>query len=121
MRQHKPAWWQLYALVPLMVGLILIEHWDPFPGVASEVVALGIVVLTFGVMLAWMRLNSGVIEYDEMQRDNTFQHLRITVYDPQADSSQDAEKPNLWSRARLTNPANSISASRQEEREDGRT
>ena len=118
MQYRKPAWWQLYALVPLMVGLLLAEHWDPFPGISPEIVDLGVVALTFSAMLFWMRLNSGLIEYDEMRRDKTFHSLRITIYDPQTDSSQDAEKFRRWSPVRLPDPADSISASRQGERED---
>ncbi|MEW5717597.1 MAG: hypothetical protein AB1817_03115 [Chloroflexota bacterium] len=77
-----------------MVGLVLLEHWDPFPGISPEIVDLGIVVLTFGAMLVWMRLNNGMIEYAEMRREKTFPHLKITIYDPQVESSEDTK---TWS------------------------
>ena len=118
MQQHKPAWWQLYILVPVMLGLILVEQLDPLPGISSEIVDLSVVVLTFGTMLAWMRINSGLIEYDEMEKDESLRYLNITLYDPQSDTSNDVGESNLWLPSMLPHPANLIPVGRQSERED---
>ena len=118
MQQHKPAWWQLYILVPVMLGLILVEQLDPLPGIASEIVDLSVVVLTFGAMWAWMRINSGLVESDEMEKDESLRDLKITLYDPQADTSNDVGESNLWLPSMLPHPANPIPVRQQSERED---
>ena len=117
-KEHKPAWWQLYILVPVMLGLILVEQLHPLPGIAAEIVDLSVVVLTFGAMLAWMRINSGLIEYDEMEKDESLRYLNITLYDPQSDTSKDVEESNLWTPSMLPHPANPIPVRQQSERED---
>jgi len=117
-QEHKPAWWQLYILVPVMLGLILVEQLDPLPGISSEIVDLSVVVLTFGMMLAWMRINSGLIEYDGMEKDESLRYLKITLYDPQSDTSNDVGESNLWSPSMLPHPANPIPVGRQGEQED---
>jgi hypothetical protein len=117
-KERKPAWWQLYILVPVMLALILVEQSDPLPGIASEIVDLGVVVLTFGAMLAWMRINSGLIEFEEMEKDESLRYLKITLYDPQSDTSNEVGESNLWSPSRLPHPANRIPVERRDERED---
>ena len=117
-KERKPAWWQLYILVPVMLGLILVEQLDPLPGIASEFVDLSVVVLTFGTMLAWMRINSGLIEYDEMEKDESLRDLRITIYDPQADTSNEVGESNLWLPSLLPHRANPIPIERRDERGD---
>jgi hypothetical protein len=118
MKQYKPMWWQLYILVPVMIGMILVEQLDPMPGISSEFVDLGVVVLTFGMMLAWMRINSGLIESDEMEKDESLCDLRITIYDPQADTTNDVEESNLWMPPVSPHSANPIPVERRKERED---
>jgi hypothetical protein len=118
MQQHKPAWWQLYILVPVMLGLILIEQLDPLPGISPEIADVSVVVLTFGTMLAWMRINSGLIEYEEMEKDESLRHLKITLYDPQSDTSNEVGESNLWLPSMLPHPANPIPVRQQSERED---
>jgi hypothetical protein len=117
-KERKPAWWQLYILVPVMLGLILVEQLDPLPGIASEIVDLSVVVLTFGTMLAWMRINSGLIEFEEMEKDESLRYLNITLYDPQSDTSNDLGESNLWTPSMIPHPANPIPVGRQGEQED---
>jgi hypothetical protein len=117
-KEHKPAWWQLYILVPVMIGLILVEQLDPLPGIASEIIDLSVVVLTFGTMLAWMWINSGLIEFEEMEKDESLCYLNITLYDPQTDTSNEVGEPNLWLPSVSPHLANPIPVERRGERED---
>jgi len=76
-------------------------------------------VFTFGAMLAWMRINSGLIEYDEMEKDESLRYLNITLYDPQSDTSKDVEESNLWTPSNVATSSKSNSCpTSQSERED---
>ncbi len=96
MQNQKPAWWQLFMLVPLMFVLLVIEHLAPLPGVSDEIVDVGIVALTFIAMIGWVQLNSGLLERYEINRDKSLDDLKVTVYEPvskmdeKADMSHDA-------------------------------
>jgi hypothetical protein len=82
MKNRKPAWWQLYLLVPIMGALLFSEYLAPLPGASPQIVDAGIVVLIFGAMLAWVQFNGGLIERDNMDKDKSSQDLKITVYEP---------------------------------------
>ncbi len=82
MKNQKPAWWQLFVLVPLMFGLIGLEHLAPLPGISDEIVDIGIVSLTFLAMVGWVHVNSGLLERYELDRDKSLDELKITVYEP---------------------------------------
>jgi hypothetical protein len=112
MSQHRPAWWQLYILFPLMIGLILLEQFRPLPETAPELVDVGIVMLSFGAMLGWMRINSGLIESEEMQKDRSLRNLKITVYDAETGSTAD---PGVEDLALPQDPESPIEASSETE------
>jgi hypothetical protein len=82
MKHRKPQWWQLYSLVPLMFGLMALEHWAPLPGISDTAVDAGIVVLTFVAMLVWVHLNGGLLEWYYVERGEASSDLKITVYEP---------------------------------------
>ncbi len=82
MQNRKPAWWQLFLLVPIMVGLLLLEHYVPLPGVSAEIVDVGIVVFTFVGMLVWVHVNGGLLEWYEVNQDESSHDLKVTVYEP---------------------------------------
>lgn len=82
MKTRKPAWWQLYAIFPLMFLLLGVEHWWPLPGVTAETADTGIVVLSFFAMLGWVQLNGGLIEHFDFDSDEYRRKLKISVYEP---------------------------------------
>lgn len=58
MRQHRrPAWWLLYALVPLLAGLCVVEHRAPLSPGWHAGVQVGIVLFIYGLMWLWLRAN----------------------------------------------------------------
>ncbi len=95
-KTQKPAWWQLFVLVPLMFGLMVVEHLTPLPGISDEIVDVGIVAFTFVAMIGWVQVNGGVLERYEIDRDKSLDDLKITVYEPvsrmdaQVETSPDA-------------------------------
>ena len=82
MEIRKPAWWQLYMLIPVMGILLGVEHLAPLPGVSEEVVVVGIVILCFAATALWVHVNGGLLEWYEVDRDESYYDLKITVYEP---------------------------------------
>ena len=90
MQSRKPAWWQLYIMVPIMFVLLAVEHWLSLPGVSPEAVDAAIVVFTFAGMLGWIHLNGGLLEWYEVDRDKSYYDLKITVHEPTSNKRADA-------------------------------
>ncbi len=81
MKTRKPAWWQLYLLVPLMLGLVGLEALKPLPGISDQIVDAAVVVLFFGSVLLWVHLNGGLLERFYMEQDGQYE-FKVTVYAP---------------------------------------
>ncbi|MBI5303525.1 MAG: hypothetical protein HY868_15430 [Chloroflexi bacterium] len=84
MKSRKPAWWQLYLVIPVVIGLGLSEELTPLPGVSREIVFAAIIALMFSAMFAWVQFNRGRLEWYEMERTGTVDDLRITVFNPKS-------------------------------------
>ncbi len=117
MQHPKPAWWQLVLLVPIMFGLLALEHVTPFPGMSDADVDAGILILTFAALLLWLQQNAGRLEWYYVDRDRASSELRITIYEPaaQTPSVESADQPPL-SMARSRVPERSrIATSRKDD------
>ena len=57
----RPRWWLLYLLLPVLVGLLVIEIKIPISEVGHRIVEVGIVVLIFGLIELWLRGNDANI------------------------------------------------------------
>jgi len=79
MLKHKTAWWQLYLLVPIMFGLMAVEHLKPLPGIPDPIFDATIMILTFGAMLGWVYLNRADLGSGAKAGPRSF---KITVYEP---------------------------------------
>jgi hypothetical protein len=53
-----PAWWLLYALVPLLAGLFVVEHRAPLSPGGHTGVQVGIVLFIYGLVWLWLRANT---------------------------------------------------------------
>ncbi|MCI0475656.1 MAG: hypothetical protein L0Y55_05370 [Anaerolineales bacterium] len=121
MQLRKPAWWQLYVLVPLMIGLVFVEHLDPLPGVSPEIVDGMIVLLTFGAMFVWMHVNGSAIEYDEMQRNGSHRNLKITIYKLESAPAENAQGLSIaTSLAPTSSPINRVTTPRIGRADEGK-
>lgn len=83
MKSRRPAWWQLYILLPLMLALLAAQHFLPLPGISDQLVDIGIVLLTFVGMFVWVRLNLGLIERVDLDDEQALRDLKVTVHEPQ--------------------------------------
>lgn len=57
LRHRRPAWWLLYALVPLMAGLFVVEHRAPLPPGWHTAGQVAIVLFIYGLVWLWLRAN----------------------------------------------------------------
>jgi hypothetical protein len=59
MPKHRgPAWWLLYALVPLLAGLCMVEHRAALPPSGHTGVQVGIVLFIYGLVWLWLKANA---------------------------------------------------------------
>lgn len=89
-KHRKPAWWQMFALVPLMLSMMLAATQLALPQWAEEVVEIGIVVATFWGMLFWVHINAGLLEQEALEKDDSFDDLNITIFDPESKSERES-------------------------------
>lgn len=57
-KPRRPAWSILYALVPLMGGLLMLEYHASFSPGWRECVHIGIVLFIYGLVWLWLRANA---------------------------------------------------------------
>ena len=54
---RRPGWWGLYALVPLMAGLLVLEHRASLAPAGHKFAQIGMVVCMYGLVWLWLRVN----------------------------------------------------------------
>jgi hypothetical protein len=55
---RQPVWWVLYTLVPLMGGLLVLEHRASLSPAGHKFTQLSIVVCIYGLVWLWLRANT---------------------------------------------------------------
>lgn len=66
-RKHKANWWLVYATVPLMIALLLIEARIPGTLLVHRILEFGIVLLSFGLMAIWVHGNQAALSDEEIE------------------------------------------------------
>ena len=75
-RSH-PKWWQLYVMLPILLGLFLVEMRLPLTAFENVAVQLGILLLIYGFIHLWLRANRrALLGLDEEQGE-----WRVRVYE----------------------------------------
>ncbi len=94
MKNRKIAWWQPFLAAPIGFGLMILEHFNPLPGVSDGLVDAVIVILIFAAILGWVQINSGLLEWYYVERDESGYDLKVTVYEPEVenDRQEDADE-----------------------------
>jgi hypothetical protein len=54
---RRPAWWQLYLLGFVMVGLLVLGAWAPLSELGHQLAAIGALLLIYGLLELWLRAN----------------------------------------------------------------
>jgi hypothetical protein len=74
---RKPAWWQLYALVPVLAGLFVLDHRSALPPGWHQAVQAAIILVIYGLVWRWLRANA----YALMTRQTLYHRHDYNGYD----------------------------------------
>ncbi len=85
-KKRRAPWWQLYAMLPMLVVLFLLELRLHLPGAENVVAQLGILGLVYGLIHLWMTANR------EALMDEADGHWEIKVYEVPPASLPTAEE-----------------------------
>jgi hypothetical protein len=69
-RKSKPNWWVAFAIVPVMIVAILIESQFKYEAGVHEVADCAIVIVSFGLMVGWMRSNEAALMEEEIAKEH---------------------------------------------------
>ncbi len=66
MNKVRPKWLLLVALVPLMIGFLVVDDEMPILPWAHELLEMVILLIVFGLMLVWMHSNRVALTREEL-------------------------------------------------------
>jgi hypothetical protein len=66
----KPKWWRLYTILPVAVGLLLIDSQLALPSLGHKLVEIGIVLLTSALLGTWVLANAAALEWGDIAADD---------------------------------------------------
>jgi hypothetical protein len=75
-KTREPAWWMLYALVPVMGGLLVLEFRAPLSPGWHKGVQIGISLFVYGLVWLWLWANDSAILHDSANRAPLFREAR---------------------------------------------
>ena len=76
-KKVEPRWWQVYAMLPVLVGLFLVEMRLPLTDTEHIAAQLGILLLIYGFVHAWLGANRRAL----MGLDDERGEWRMRVYE----------------------------------------
>src|SRR4029453_17035647 len=79
---RKPAWWMLYAVVPMMGGLVLVEARASCSPGWHKAVQIGIILFVYGLVWVWLRANDSAMPHDSATRAPLFREPRADRHAP---------------------------------------
>ena len=66
-QKRHPRWWQLSLLVPLMMGLLLLDTHMWLSAVEHQIIGVGAVLLMYGALACWLWANQAALESETDQ------------------------------------------------------
>ena len=82
----RPKWWQVYAMLVALLGLFWLEAHARLTGTDHVLAELGILVLIFGSLRAWLKANRAAL----MESDPTEAGWGVGICDiPAAEEAED--------------------------------
>jgi hypothetical protein len=84
-KHHKPNWWLLFLLIPLMLALLVVVPQFFRASLSGEIADGTVVVAIFGLMLLWVRANESALVWEEAQKARGT--IKITIIEPAAPES----------------------------------
>ncbi len=91
-KKRKPQWWQVYAMLPVLAGVFLLEMRLPLTGTEHIIAQLGILFMVYAYIQSWMRKNRTAM----MNEDENAGQWVFNVYEvPPADVIDAEPRPLL--------------------------
>ena len=87
-KQAKPAWWLVYATLPVLIGLLLLSGRVGLPQWLELPSAFLIVVSSFGSIGIWVHLTAARLSEEELSSVAGDESYRVTVYEPAQSSGE---------------------------------
>jgi hypothetical protein len=75
-KTREPAWWMLYALVPVMGGLLVFEVRASLSPGWHKGVQVGIILFVYGLVWVWLWANDSAMLHDSANRAPLFREAR---------------------------------------------
>jgi hypothetical protein len=75
-KTRAPAWWTLYALVPVMGGLLVSEFRAPLSPGWHKAVQVGIILFVYSFVWVWLRANDRAMPLDSANRTPLYGEVR---------------------------------------------
>ncbi len=113
-------WWGLYALIPLAVGLIVLDAVEPLSETWHLILLAAIVVAICRLALTWVERNARLVETDGFDRLRTY---RIWLDTADGASAEQVVRVTCQAQGRTPAPGRDAavpSAVRQTAAEDGK-
>ena len=85
--KKHPSWWQLYVMLPVLVGLFWPEEKAALTETEHVIAELGILFLIFGFVQLWLRANRSAL----MNIDPAEAGWRISLYEVPVEQLRDLE------------------------------
>ncbi|MBI3739803.1 MAG: hypothetical protein HY258_12215 [Chloroflexi bacterium] len=79
-KARGPRWWQVYALLPLLVALFLLEMRLPFSEIGHEIAQIGILVIIFGLVHLWLHANASALRRMDMEEGKLRASRVVKIY-----------------------------------------
>ena len=64
----RPAWWFLYLSIALVLGLFWIEAKSPFSTAGHTWAEVGLVIILYGLVTAWLKANEAAMIAEEREK-----------------------------------------------------
>jgi hypothetical protein len=75
-KTREPAWWILYALVPVMGGLLIEEFRAPLSPGWHKAVQVGIILFVYSLIWVWLWANDSAMLHDNANCAPLFREAR---------------------------------------------
>jgi hypothetical protein len=99
-RKPRPSWWLVFAILPLMIGLLLIETRLQADAQIHKILEMMIVVFAFGLMWMWVRANQAALLTEHEPATRVY-----VIYDSTEDEPLDVDPPYAMDELEELEPA----------------
>ena len=65
---YRPRWKVLYLFTVVVFGLFWMEATSPFSEVTHRLIEIGLVLLLFGLMIVWLKINKLALLMEEQEK-----------------------------------------------------